>query len=563
MEHKKTLYTYIIGTTIVLLLIIIGTNLLFFQYDVNQLTNYRKGQLEQNADTWANRMGVHCNNTHFYVRDIFNYPEQYYIHYSEQYPVWQFYESVTKLQKKLNFLTASEEWAEDIGLIFKEKDLIISGNTGLEHWEGTPMQADFDQLDTVKRLCIQRIGNDVYLLDYRSSAPLNARYQDLPIILYIRFDLDVFTQSLCEYMGEDLECFQITGPDGEIVFNYGKYPGHLEGLYHIERSIRGTHNAVSFDFAIPRYGDAFAVISAIMLFCILVAVISAFWYTRRVKKFVHTPVMKLVQAFRAFELGDVNVDLNGTETEEFVYLSEEIDKVMHRLKKSVEKEYEQRLMLQESEFKQYQLQINPHFLYNGFYNIQRMISNGHEEKAALLSKRMASYYRYITRNGVDFVSLEQEIHHMEDYISIQTIRFNERVHVDTQYEVENPQDIKIPRLIFQPIVENMYEHAFETIESDGQMHIGITVKDRVMTGVFEDNGEGMPQQQLEQMNQQLLTDSGYTECTGILNVNKRLKLYYGANSGLHYEPSDHLGGVRVVMRIELDRRIPERISSDD
>lgn len=563
MEHKKPLYTYIIGTTAVILLIIIGTNLLFFQNNLNQLTNYRKDQLEQRADTWANRMGTRCNNAHFYVRDIFNHTEQYYVQYAEQYPVWKFYESVTTLQKKLNVLTVFEEWAEDIGLIFKDKDLVISGSTGLERWAGTAMQQEFNQLDAVQRLYMQRVGDGVYLLDYQNSAPLNAKYTDLPVILYIRIDADAFVESLFEYMGDDLESFEITGPDGAEVLSYGKDLSQRRGLYRIDREIKGTHNSVSFYFTIPKYGDDFAVIGAIMICCTIIAVLSAVWYIQRVKRFVHTPVLKLVEAFRSFELGNAGVDLSGTETEEFAYLYEEIDKVMRRLKESVEKEYEQRLALQKSEMIQYQLQINPHFLYNGFYNIQRMISNGHEEKAAQLSRRMASYYRYITRNGIAFVTLEQEIHHMEDYISIQTIRFHDRVHVDTQYHVSAPQEVRLPRLIFQPIVENMYEHAFETIESDGKMHIEITADGSVMMAIFEDNGAGMPPQQLEQLNRQLDTDSGYTECTGILNVNKRLKLYYGANSGLHYEAGAQLGGARVVMRIELDRHPPERICADD
>lgn len=562
MEHKKTLYTYIISTTIVLLLVIIGTNLLFFRYDVNQLTSHRLGQLEKNADAWTSRMEIQCSNAHRYMREFFSCSEQLYIQYSEQYPVWEFYEAVTELQEKLNFFTASEEWVEDAGLIFKEKDLIISGTTGLEHWEQTALKHEFDQMDYIQRLCMKRVGNDIYLLDFRESALLKPHYKELSVILYVRMDENAFINSILEYMGSDLERFKITGPDGTEVLDYDKYPDESQKLYHVEREIQGTHNSISFDFDVPQYGEAFQVICGIMILCILTAIICSIWYAMKIKKVVHTPVMKLVQAFKSVESGDYGVDLTGNETEEFVYLYEEIDKVIHQLKKSIEREYEQRLALQESEFKQYQLQINPHFLYNGFYNIQRMCSNGHEEKAAQLSKRMASYYRYITRNGIAFVTLEQEICHMEDYISIQSIRFNNRIRVEYEYDFENPQEIRVPRLIFQPVVENIYEHAFETIEADGEMYVGISVKNNVLTGIIEDSGEGMSQQRIEQINHQLRTDSGYTECTGILNVNKRLKLYYGADSGIHYENGDKLGGARVAIRIELDRRFPERSGSD-
>ena len=556
------MYTYIVRTTIVLLLIVISTNLFFFQYEVSRLTAYRQKQLEDNADTWISRMEIQYANAHHYMREIFSSSEQLYIQYSEQYPVWEFYEAVTAMQEKLNFFTASETWAQDIGLIFKNKDLVITGNSGLDNWNGTKRKEQFDQLEYVQRLRLMPVGDEVYFLDFRESALLKPSYTDLSVLLYVRINKDEFIKSICEYMGNDLRGFRILGPDGEQVISYVQQEDASEKLYQVERKIGGTQNTICFDFYIPKYEKAILLACGIMAVSVLAAIIGAVWYTLKTKKIVHTPVMKLVHAFQEFEAGNYKSQLKGDETEEFAYLYEEIDKVIHRLKESIEKEYEQKIALQESEFKQYQLQIDPHFLYNGFYNIQRMCSNGHEEKAALLSRRMASYYRYITRNGISFVPLDQEIRHMEDYISIQSIRFNDRICTQQEYNIENPKEIRVPRLIFQPIVENVYEHAFETIEADGKMQISVTVENNVLIGIVEDSGEGMTPQEIQQKNEQFDSDSGYTECTGILNVNKRLKIYYGAGSGVHYESGKELGGLRVVIRIELDKKLPEWRGSD-
>lgn len=161
------------------MLIVISTNLFFFQYEVSRLTAYRQKQLEDNADTWISRMEIQYANAHHYMREIFSSSEQLYIQYSEQYPVWEFYEAVTAMQEKLNFFTASETWAQDIGLIFKNKDLVISGNSGLDNWNGTKRKEQFDRLEYVQRLRLMPVGDEVYFLDFRESALLKPSYTDL------------------------------------------------------------------------------------------------------------------------------------------------------------------------------------------------------------------------------------------------------------------------------------------------------------------------------------------------------------------------------------------------
>ncbi|MCM3342154.1 histidine kinase [Paenibacillus sp. MER TA 81-3] len=146
------------------------------------------------------------------------------------------------------------------------------------------------------------------------------------------------------------------------------------------------------------------------------------------------------------------------------------------------------MSLQLSELKQLQSQINPHFLYNSFYNLYRMSKAGDSNTVAVLAQKLGSYYQYVTRDGASEVSLMQEYRHAMVYADIQSIRFSNRIQVVTEQPPPELEHVFIPRLVLQPVLENAFEHALEQQLAGGTLFISFDIGAEALYVVVEDNG---------------------------------------------------------------------------
>ncbi|KAF9132508.1 hypothetical protein BGX30_012629 [Mortierella sp. GBA39] len=260
------------------------------------------------------------------------------------------------------------------------------------------------------------------------------------------------------------------------------------------------------------------------------------------------PLSKLVKAFHMIETDNLNIMIESKTKDEFHYVFNSFNNMARKLKNSIEDNYEQKIALQRSQLKQLQSQINPHFLYNSFFNIYMMCKVGDSDSAAELSQRLGSYYQYITRSGADEVPFDKEYRHALDYCDIQCIRFSNRVHFEYEEQTEVPATITVPRLIIQPIVENVFEHAFEDGMMEGKVYIRTEYREGKLCVTVEDNGNLATDAMIEQLNTKLARDSKSIENTGLINVNNRLKLKYGPESGLTASRSMH-GGLKINLTI--------------
>ncbi|TYP78955.1 sensor histidine kinase [Paenibacillus methanolicus] len=267
-------------------------------------------------------------------------------------------------------------------------------------------------------------------------------------------------------------------------------------------------------------------------------------YAFSVHRMIHRPLSKLVKAFRMIESGSLGIRIASKSRDEFHYVFNGFNRMADTLRQSIEENYGQRMALQHAELKQLQSQINPHFLYNGFFNIYMMSKVGDAEGAAELSQKLGSYYQYITRNGSDEVPFAQEYRHALDYCEIQGIRFSNRIFCEFELSPDIPLSIAVPRLIVQPVVENAFEHAFEDGTEDGAVYIDADYCQGRLRVTVEDNGKLLTEEAMESLRAKLANDAACQEQTGLMNVNKRLRLKYAPGSGLFVSRSAH-GGLRV------------------
>lgn len=274
-------------------------------------------------------------------------------------------------------------------------------------------------------------------------------------------------------------------------------------------------------------------------------------FAMSVNRMIHRPLLHLIRAFRKIEMNPQELSMvSSFPTNEFTYLNDRFERMRSELNASIELNYEHKMLLQQSELRQLQSQINPHFLYNGFYNVYRMCRAEDMEGAAELSQKLATFYEFVTRSGNDEVPLEREYEHAEVYCDIQRIRFARSVHIGIEPLPEEIAHISVPRLIIQPIVENVFKHAFE----QGRKHETclITVEHRPEEVVIrvEDSGKSLSDKTIEDLNHQLSSPSSLNEKTGLVNVYRRLQLRYEGRSQLQVSRS-HLGGMCVELTLPI------------
>lgn len=268
--------------------------------------------------------------------------------------------------------------------------------------------------------------------------------------------------------------------------------------------------------------------SYLVLGLLLIVSIAVSWLLYRN---VQVPLRALVKGVQQIKMGQYGTRIPLQVKNEFRLIISRFNEMADQIQQLIENVLEQKLHAREAELKQLQSQINPHFLYNSLAYIISMTKLSRGDAVLQMAHHLSDYYRYSTRVEVQLVKLEDELKNATDYLSIHRMRMNRISYgIDVKSDM---MDIKVPRLILQPIVENALIHGVEALEGAGVVtitgrHIGTEY-----SLIVEDNGGSMSFDRLQELQKLLISRlDERSESCGLLNVHRRLQLRYGADSGL-------------------------------
>lgn len=282
-----------------------------------------------------------------------------------------------------------------------------------------------------------------------------------------------------------------------------------------------------------------------MFFAWCVIAILALWFIRYTRRSIHQPIDHLLEAFDEMKAGNFTHHFYDDGGNEFSYLYGGYNEMLDQMNHLVNEVLIQKNLIQEVELKQLQAQINPHFLYNSFFILSRRIKRHDEEGAEQFANLLGNYFKFLTRSGQDFIELRREVEHARCYAKLQGTRFVGRINVEFEILPEKYEKVRVPRLILQPLLENSFEHGLEDKESDGIMQVRFeTLEDKLFIHV-EDNGNEATDDVIRKM-QESLEEGISEEITGIINIHKRLQIYFKNQAGLKVSRST-LGGACVTI----------------
>lgn len=270
-------------------------------------------------------------------------------------------------------------------------------------------------------------------------------------------------------------------------------------------------------------------------------------------RMVHKPLSKLTDAFDEVEHGNFQVQIVQTGNDDFAYLYHAFNNMALKLSHLIERDYNQKLLLQKAEMKQLQAQINPHFLYNSFFMLQRMIRFEPEE-ASQVANALASCFRYITKNSMDHVTLAEEYVHMKNYVYIQGLRFSGRIQIDLEELPARFASLSVPKLILQPILENAFQYGLKNKICDGLIRVHFLAKEHSLLMSIEDNGEELSEELLVALQKKLQNSahsSAGVEMSGILNIQRRLHIFSNDRDSLEISRSP-LGGLCATITFHME-----------
>lgn len=193
--------------------------------------------------------------------------------------------------------------------------------------------------------------------------------------------------------------------------------------------------------------------------------------------------------------------------------------------------YEEQYRAQQAELKQLQMQIDPHFLYNSLYLIYRIARAEGNESIASLSLNLSNYYRYITKMPEQVVLLRDEINHVMNYLEIQRMRFEPRVHIEAEPLPEEIAQERIPSLIIQPVVENAFQHGVKDVASGGVVSLRYSVRPDSFQVIVADNSGKMDEERVRRL-WESLRDEDAANANALRNLYRRLQLYQGGEHSL-------------------------------
>ena len=225
---------------------------------------------------------------------------------------------------------------------------------------------------------------------------------------------------------------------------------------------------------------------------------------------------------------------------------ENLNKVQQGVQRAVDERLRSEEQKRKSEWKALQAQIQPHFLYNTLDSIIWMSHAGRNAEVVEMTSALAALLRSSIGDGSDTNTLKTEIAHVRSYLTIQKMRYNEKL----RYEIDlDPQteDCLLPKLILQPLVENAIYHGIKVKQQGGTVRIeSLLEEDRLLITV-EDDGVGMTPEQLETILDKKESDAESTKI-GVYNVNERLQLFFGPDAVMKYYSTP---GVRTMVMLVL------------
>ncbi|MBR7797677.1 MAG: cache domain-containing sensor histidine kinase [Bacillota bacterium] len=283
-------------------------------------------------------------------------------------------------------------------------------------------------------------------------------------------------------------------------------------------------------------------IYSVVIAILLVAGLVIFFVSK-----VFKPLTTLTNSIQTVNPGETIKTINNDANNEIGELIGSYNQLNQRIAKLMNQVQKSEALKRELDMKALQSQVNPHFLYNTLAAIHWIALSSKAHDISKMVSSLSTLLRFSLNKGNEYCTVEQEIGHLLHYIEIKKIRFPNRFSIDLEISNDLKQH-KMLKLVLQPLIENSIKHGFFPLPNHfGKISVHVQIQGNFIHFSIIDNGAGITSAKLQEIKHQFLHDQE-TEALigtnyGIRNVNLRLLLHYGKESGLRIDSKEMQGTI--------------------
>ena len=316
----------------------------------------------------------------------------------------------------------------------------------------------------------------------------------------------------------------------EKVINHNKYQIIYNTYPTIQWKVVGVFSLDETTEVVSRVEFYTYIIGVITL---LLASIASWFFTSS----IINPVNKLKELMKNVEEGRFDLPFHSKYNDEIGQLGKSYNRMIQEISRLIQVVYTEQKNKREAELKILQAQIKPHFLYNTLDTIQWMAYEYKANRIVEMVSALTTLFRIGLNKGNEFITIKEEIQHVESYLIIQMTRYQSKL----EYEIivdEEVNNYQIIKLLLQPLVENAIYHGIRNKRGKGKILIQVEKETNGLLLTVNDTGIGMTEERVKELNEVLHSKPSMENIPhgyGLFNVNDRIKLVYGADFGLTIE----------------------------
>lgn len=351
------------------------------------------------------------------------------------------------------------------------------------------------------------------------------------------------------------------GHNGTIIMEHGKF-GFLSGsnqinVFNKEKSnnlfnssllFKGDNTSLPFNLHVSI--DHFSAFKKVVIaqFALIVATIIIslilFLILRYIRNRVISPIQKFSENLTDLNQNNESIDFESSNITELEQANVQFRGLINEIKNLKVNIYEQEIEKKQIQMDFMKLQIKPHFYLNCLTTIYSMAQMEMYKEIKEMALTTSKYFRYLFQTNQNFVKLEKELNHIDDYLSIQKLVHGDAFLFDIfiENEIENT---KVPPLVLQTFIENTMKYS---VSLDEQIKISLRIdyidNKKFIKMTLKDNGPGFPPDILDKLKNNIPLTNKNGKQIGINNVIQRLGLLYSGEFSIEF--SNHFDGGAVI-----------------
>lgn len=275
----------------------------------------------------------------------------------------------------------------------------------------------------------------------------------------------------------------------------------------------------------------------------LVSILIIYLFSKQFTK----PIAKLAANMNTVEKGIFDIrkmDFSShTSSDEIGQLEHDFEIMIREINTLITENYLKQLTIKDVKYRTLQSQVNPHFLYNTLTSINALAKISKQEKISTMVEALSNLFRYSVNNNKPLITLSHEIKILENYMAIQKIRYQSRLHymldIDKKY-----WDYLIPPFTLQPLIENSIKYGISEKRSYGLIKIICNENNDLLSIHVIDNGPGMNPYYLDTLEES--SDTNERSGIGLRNIDARIKMMFGEQYGLTINSKDGVGTTIII-----------------